>query len=302
VVIELSSYQLEGSQTWSSEAVAITSFSPDHLARHKTMENYFLAKWRITKWLKPGGTLLLSSDVANFALSQSVDWPDGRIMIVGPNASAKKIPARCEPIDLINGRAVVGGQTFNLSEFGLVGSHNHLNAVFSSIMIETLFGVSLRDSFQLLKSFKGLPYRCETVLDSSELKIINDSKSTNLESTLSALSMMSRPVILMMGGQGKGESYAPLAEARGKIQTLITFGASAETIASEAPEGLKCQIFKKMGDATLHALRLARDNKWDILFSPGCASFDEFRNFEDRGATFSRIVLEDLNKSEQGLS
>ncbi len=298
VVIELSSYQLEGSRSWSSEGVAITSFSPDHLARHKTMENYFRAKWKITKWLKPGGVLLLSSDVADFALSQTIDWPDGRIVIVGPGASAKKTPSQSEAIDLRDGRIQVGGQIFNLLEFGLVGSHNHMNAIFSSIMIETLFGVGVRDSLQALGSFKGLPYRCQTVFESSEIKIINDSKSTNLESTLSALSMMSRPTILMMGGQGKGESYVPLLSARGKIQTLITFGASAQTIASQAPEGLKCEIFNKMADATLRALRLARDNKWDILFSPGCASFDEFRNFEDRGATFSRIVHEELAQTK----
>jgi UDP-N-acetylmuramoyl-L-alanyl-D-glutamate--2,6-diaminopimelate ligase len=297
VVIELSSYQLEGSRSWLSEAVAFTSFSSDHLARHKTMENYFSAKWKITKWLKPGGTLLLSGEVAKFALSQPIDWPDGRIIIVGSDSSAIKIPSRCEWIELRDGRTTIGGKTFDLGEFGLVGSHNHLNAIFSSIMLQSLFNVAPRDSFHALMSFRGLPYRCQTVFDSSELKIINDSKSTNLESTLSALSMMSRPAILIMGGQGKGESYTPIASARSKIQTLITFGASGETIAAQAPQGLKCDVFKKMMDATLHALRLARDNKWDILFSPGCASFDEFKNFEDRGATFSRIVHDELDKS-----
>jgi UDP-N-acetylmuramoyl-L-alanyl-D-glutamate--2,6-diaminopimelate ligase len=297
VVIELSSYQLEGSRSWLSEAVAITSFSPDHLARHKTMDNYFSTKWKITKWLKPGGTLLLSADVATFALSQPIDWPDGRIIIVGSDSSVIKIPSRHEWINLSAGRAIIGGKSFDLGEFGLIGSHNQLNAIFASIMLETLFNISPRDSFQALRRFKGLPYRCQTVLDSSELKIINDSKSTNLESTLSALSMMSRPAILMMGGQGKGESYAPLASARSKIQTLITFGASGRTIAAQAPHGLKCEFFEKMKDATLHALHLARDNKWDILFSPGCASFDEFKNFEDRGATFSRIVHDELDNS-----
>lgn len=297
VVIELSSYQLEGSRCWLSDAVAITSFSPDHLARHKTMDHYFSAKWKITKWLKPGGTLLLSAEVAKFALSQAIDWPDGRIIIIGSYSSAIKIPSQFEWIKLSDGRAIIGGKTIDLDEFGLVGIHNHLNAVFSSIMLETLFNIDPRDSFHALKSFRGLPFRCQTVFDSSELKIINDSKSTNLESTLSALSMMSRPAILMMGGQGKGESYAPLASARTKIQTLITFGASGESIAAQAPQGLKCEVFKKMSDATLHAIRVARDNKWDILFSPGCASFDEFKNFEDRGATFSRIVDDELGKS-----
>jgi len=294
-VVELSSYQLEGSSNWPADTAAITSFSPDHLARHKTLEKYFETKWQITKWIKPEGLLLLSPDVAKFAITHRSEWPKCEVIIVGDQNQGLKLPSRFETFGISGGVGRFRGKNFNFLEYGLLGTHNHSNAAMACLMIEKIYKTKLEESLRALASYPGLPFRCEVVYSSPKFQVVNDSKSTNLESTVVALSVMKRPAILLMGGQGKGESYASLSLSAGRIKNLITFGASGQQIASDASKFINAEIFEKMGPAVLRALQLARDNNWDILFSPGCASFDEFRNFEDRGLVFNKIVRDALS-------
>ena len=291
IVLEISSYQLEGSYPWPADAAVITSFSYDHLARHKTMQEYFRTKWLITKWLKPGAPLIISTEVAKFALAEGVRWPNTRTIVVGTDASSLGLPVVFEPIDMGGDCCRIDGLSFDFKDFGILGFHNQCNAIFSALMIQSLSNQPISKSFDRLREFSGLPFRCQLIFENQHIRVINDSKSTNLESTLSALTMTNRPTILLMGGQGKGESYAGLASGKDKIRTLITFGASARQIAAEASAFIhQIEAFEKMGDAVLRALHLARDNKVDILFSPGCASFDEFKNFEARGEAFNQLV------------
>lgn len=296
IALEISSYQLEGSHAWPADAAAITSFSFDHLARHKTMDQYFQTKWLITKWLKPDATFLISGEVAKCALTYGANWPKARIIVVGPNSSNLQLPVAFDAIDIKDGRCNIGGLRFDFRDFGVFGLHNQCNAIFAGLMVQSLNNRPLSDCFELLKRFPGLPYRCQLVYENQHLRVINDSKSTNLESTLSALTMARRPTILLMGGQGKGESYAGLEASKSKIHTLITFGASAGQIAADTSTFLTAEVFEKMGASVLHALRQARDNKLDVLFSPGCASFDEFKNFEERGEVFNQLVREEFKK------
>lgn len=290
IALEISSYQLEGSQTWAADAACITSFSQDHLARHNTMDAYFRTKWRLAEWVKPGSPFIISTDVARFAIGAKVPWPKAHIVIVGPGSSSLPVPAPFEAIDIAGGFCEISGQRFNLQDFGIQGLHNQSNAIFAALMVQSLSNRPLIDCFQSLTQFKGLPFRCQTAFQNKHVRVINDSKSTNLESTLSALTLLERPAILLMGGQGKGEPYGGLSAAKDKIHKLITFGASASQISRDVSSFLPSEIFDKMEAAVLHALRLARDNRVDVVFSPGCASFDEFKNFEHRGETFDRIV------------
>jgi UDP-N-acetylmuramoylalanine--D-glutamate ligase len=290
-IVELSSYQLDGSFPWPTKAAAITSFSSDHLARHKTLPNYFRAKWKITNWLSHSSTFVISADVARFAMGFGVPWPDCRVLVIGETLEGLRLPSQCDFIELIEGRAKLRGKFIALSMFGLSGVHNQLNGLAACLLVESVRGADPLESLALLRDYRGLPFRCEVVFDNGSLKIINDSKSTNLESTLVALTAASKPVILLMGGQGKGESYKPLTARLSNIRSLIVFGASRDAIAHDVSESLSCEKHEKMEAAVLRALDLARDNKCDIIFSPGCASFDEFKNFEDRGETFNKLVI-----------
>ncbi len=290
-IVELSSYQLEGSLHWPSRAAAITSFSFDHLARHKTMKNYFAAKWRVTEWLTPSSLLVVMEDVARYASEVGAKWPDCRVVIIGSTSKDSSLPAGAQYRAVNNGVCELGGHFVDLNLLGVAGAHNHVNALMAALLGAEITGRDARSLLPLLASYRPLSYRCEVIFKSDSRIIVNDSKSTNLESTMSALSMATRPAVLLMGGQGKGESYLALADKRELLRLLVTFGSSRLAIKDDAPKGVPVESFEKMSDAVLHGLRVARDNKCDLIFSPGCASFDEFKNFEHRGTVFNELVL-----------
>lgn len=290
IVIELSSYQLDGSYCWPSVAAAITSFSSDHLARHKTLENYFKAKWSISNWLEPGALFLVSSQVANIAKSYNMVWPNARVVVIGPDASKLELPIKFEPVDIRAGQFTLRGQKYNFEDYGIEGQHNQANALFASLMLSEIYGKPTHQCLEGLAKFNGLPFRCQVVFKGAGFRVINDSKSTNLESTLAALTMTPKPAILLMGGQGKGEPYNMLADAKHKIKKLVVFGASRAEIARDASTFINGEQHESMQSAVLSAMKLAMNDKVDVLFSPGCASFDEFKNFEHRGEIFNQIV------------
>lgn len=288
-VVELSSYQLDDAYAWPAIGAAFTSFSFDHIERHKTIDAYFHAKWKITEWLGNKSILVLSSDVAQFAESQKVLWPSCRTVVISTEASMDDSRFKGEIIRITGSYLQLADREIDLSAYRLIGRHNYFNAVAAALLAAHRLGVDFTDLLPGLSLFKGLPFRCEVVFHEHGRLIVNDSKSTNLESTLVAMSVASRPGILLMGGKGKGESYKGLAAARDKIKLLITFGASRHEIMRDQEE-IPSESFEKMGDAVLRALQLARDNNLDVIFSPGCASFDEFRNFEHRGEIFNELV------------
>ena len=193
-------------------------------------------------------------------------------------------------ICLREGKCRLDNKPLDFDALGISGHHNHVNALTAALMVGDLSGRPTHELLPLIKGHKALAYRCEVVFDDGQRKIINDSKSTNIDSTIAALSMARRPMVLLMGGQGKGESYTPLTAHSLGIKLLLTFGASRETIAADTRDKIDTETFEKMRAAVLRALQVASDNKWDIIFSPGCASFDEFKNFEHRGAVFNELL------------
>jgi UDP-N-acetylmuramoyl-L-alanyl-D-glutamate--2,6-diaminopimelate ligase len=295
-VVELSSYQLEGCLSYPAKGVAITSFSNDHLERHKSMSAYFAAKWSLTSWLGHDGLLVISRDVADMFCSEldkgRYQWPQARTFIIDPtDRGALDLPSNVRVIRLSDNRAEFDGITIDFNNLHISGIHNQMNTLMAALLAQTVTPQTpIFDLVQLACRFKTLPFRCELIFDQGGVKIFNDSKSTNLESTLAAMSLARKPAILLMGGQGKGEPYHPLDSVKDKIKILMTFGASGKTIASQAPSDMAIQNFPAMADAVAAACQLAQELGCDIVFSPGCASFDAFRNFEHRGQIFNQLV------------
>jgi len=219
-----------------------------------------------------------------------VTWHDCSILVIGSSSSMPGLPSYANYLNLVDGLCHLDGKLIDLNTLGIVGAHNHANALMAAFMASEIKGQRPETLLPYLANFRSLSYRCEVVFKDDSRIIVNDSKSTNLESTLSALSMVRRPAVLLMGGQGKGESYLDLNKNKERLQLLIVFGASKDAIAGDAPQGVAVASFAKMRDAVLHGLQVARDNKCDLIFSPGCASFDEFKNFEHRGAVFNELV------------
>jgi UDP-N-acetylmuramoylalanine--D-glutamate ligase len=264
LVLELSSYQLEQSASVHADCAMITSFSNDHLARHGTEKDYFLAKWKLVTARKAGAPVILSPDVAGQARSFGIPVPDSTHIVTETD-----FPAALKHLE---------------------GSHNIRNAAFAALSIHLLRGVTLADAAAAVADYAGLPHRCQLVGTFGGRKIWNDSKSTNVESTLVALGSMISPVVLMMGGIGKGEPYAPILMEKDRIALVLTFGPTGPEIARALAPAVTVKNFPTLASLFQAFGGIMEEYGQHILFSPGCASFDEFRNFAHRGDYFSQTV------------
>jgi UDP-N-acetylmuramoylalanine--D-glutamate ligase len=265
-VIELSSYQIEYSQPIPAHAVLLTSFSPDHLARHKTEANYFAAKWRLVAANGHGTPLYCDNSFFAAATRFKAEWPQGE-----PN----RLPAKENIERLINKYAPQ-----------LVTGHDQQNAWITSKLASDFLGVSQIDCAASLDSFKTLPHRFELIANYGDCLLINDSKATNVDATCLSLANIKTRCTLLLGGQGKGEDYTPILKYSDRIIRVVAFGQERNRIAKQ----LSTHVPVICRDTLKNVLEEFSDVWMEgvVLLSPACASFDEFRNFEERGELFRK--------------
>ena len=302
LVLELSSYQLETSHKIRPRVAMFTSFSHDHMARHGSLTAYFNAKWRITENLRKDDLLLLRGDVYHHVSASGTKIPECQVVVLSDNekvANSLKIQGNMRSVWLDGCFLREGERTLaDLRQFPLLGVHNRVNAGFSLLAASAISGLSIAALVPHLSSFSGLPHRCQIIgFTTFKKAIINDSKSTNMESTLIALSAIEKPCVLLVGGQGIGETYTPLLRERDKIRVVLSFGASRSEFLRDLGSHVPVEMFASMLDAVKRAMELALKEPLSILFSPGCASFDEFKNFEHRGDVFCELTRPILNES-----
>ncbi len=278
-VIELSSFQLDGIARFRPHIGALLNISPDHLDRYDyQMERYVRAKFRIAENQR-------ESDW--FLFWQEDEWIWSHLSLA--TGKGKQVPISSAAID--GNRLKVDNQTeFNLEGTSLVGRHNAMNALFALHMAQ-LAGVEKKDMQASLKSFVNVPHRLERVGTWKGVEYINDSKATNVDAVFYALDAMQRPIIWIAGGTDKGNEYRPLQALAGtKVKALIGLGADNRKL-FEAFENV---IRKKMeASSATHAVELAAQEASPgdvVLLSPACASFDRFKNYEDRGDQFRQAV------------
>ena len=268
LVLELSSYQLEQTHGIHPEVSIFTSFSHDHIARHGSLEAYLKVKWKIFEKQNPKDLALLTSDIHRLGGQMDLSIP-ARHEQVTPSLIAKFLPEDCGPKEV----------------------HNKLNAILSVLAVAHVTGERPEALLPLLDDFMGLPHRCELVGMIGGLPVTNDSKSTNVESTLVALESQKTPVILMMGGQGKEEPYSPILSKKSIIAALVTFGPTGKEIAHQLGGSFPIFPFPTLIAALEAISGILEKHKHPILFSPGCASFDEFANYEHRGEVFRKAMI-----------
>ncbi len=272
LVLEISSYQSESS-SFNADAAVFTSFSEDHLKRHKTMFNYFMAKWKMIENLKPKALLLLSQHVLDFANENNIKLPSHiEYKIIEELGSSILVPKELSfsPIDTVNAKT-------------------------STAICSFITGKDPCDLIKNLTNFKTLEHRLEYIRTYKNIKIINDSKSTNCDTVLTAINNYPRS-ILMLGGECKKEDFSPLLKFQDSIDLIIFFGQDRsylkDNLISSGYSG-KYLEFSTLKDALIvDNLKRILDNSTSsyLLFSPGCASFDEFENFERRGKFFKEEV------------
>jgi UDP-N-acetylmuramoylalanine--D-glutamate ligase len=279
LVVELSSYQIEHSSYINSDVAVFTNFSFDHLARHHSLKEYFLTKWKLFQWLKKDQSAVLTTDVETVGKEFSVD--------------AHQLQAKAYIIDNNNLPPLV-----NSASTGIKIKHNLLNATLAIKACELLTKKEASTFPKLLKNFKDLPYRCENIGTIHKHHVINDSKSTNVDSTMKALEGMNSRVVLFLGGVGKGESFTPILSCKDKIICILAFGKFSQQITEELKNALPVHTFATLKDCleNIDSILELKKLEGQLLFSPACASFDEFKNFEDRGSFFNKKISPFLDK------
>jgi UDP-N-acetylmuramoylalanine--D-glutamate ligase len=292
LVLELSSYQLEQSNAVHVDCSMITSFSCDHLARHGTEKTYFASKWKLIELSRPNTPVILSAEVAAAAINLGWKIPEGTY-IIGEKIFPSVPGAKPVSIDSYN-VSIDGQRIFKIKSEFLKGPHNLRNLTFAALSIHFVKKVPYDRIVEALSDYRGLPHRCALVGSFSGRDVFNDSKSTNVESTLVALKAMPDKVILMMGGIGKGEPYAPILAEKNKIAVLLTFGPTGPEIAKALEADVAVQNFPTLSSLLAGINGIIDKYQHPILFSPGCASFDEFRNFAHRGDYFTNQISQAL--------
>ncbi|MGH2982190.1 MAG: UDP-N-acetylmuramoyl-L-alanine--D-glutamate ligase [Solirubrobacterales bacterium] len=286
VVCECSSFQLEDADAFAPECAVFLNLAPDHLDRHPSDEQYLAAKLRI--FAHQG-----NDDVAVYDADEAV--LEGRDL--GGCARRVRYCAGADPdceVSLSQGTIFADGEPLvEAAELRLTGAHNLRNAM-AAAAAALAMGVDRGAVGDGLRSFDGLAHRLERVAESGGVTFFNDSKATNVSAAAAALEAFSGGVHAILGGQPKGESFAPLVEPVGeRCAACYLIGEAAEQIAAALePAGVPLHRCSDLGDAVRRAAEAASPGQV-VLLSPACASFDAFRDFEARGDAF-RAAVESL--------
>ena len=291
LVLELSSYQLESSRPIKAKIVIFTSLSPDHLEHHGTLKDYYLAKWRLFAALPRGAIAIMPAAVWRIAQSHDLLVPKHVTLDILADSGAKSTYSDLPGSAFIYtagspGLQLPTGKNLGTTSLQKLLLHDRCNASLSAIAVARLLGLALEQVLTKFENFDGLEHRCQRLGTVKGYPFYNDSKSTNVASTLTALQAMDQPVHLLLGGLSKGESFAPLLAERRKIKMIYLFGASRDAIKASLDGFPISGNFPTLSALLENLPSIFEQHPGPILFSPGCASFDEFDNFEERGKFF----------------
>jgi len=283
-ILEISSFQMEFLQHFRPYISVFLNISPDHLDRYNSMEDYISAKLKMTQNQTAEDIIIFNGDDPNF---------DDRFN----NQSPVKIPFSLSKMEKtifsVNQTKIYTKEKENLiylDEIALRGKHNLSNLLAASTAAHLLH-VPNRCIQKTMKTLQGLPHRLESVLTLNEVEFVNDSKATNIHSVQVALNSFSSPILLILGGQFKGGDFKKLLPHTHKIKTVLAYGQARQTIKTALGDAVRLDTFNNLKDAVLKSQLLASPGDV-VLLSPGCASFDQFKNFEDRGDSFKKWALQ----------
>ncbi|MFN8290841.1 MAG: UDP-N-acetylmuramoyl-L-alanine--D-glutamate ligase [Chitinophagaceae bacterium] len=290
-VVEVSSFQLDDIQAFRPDIAILTNITEDHLDRYEyKFENYIRSKFRIAMNQQPDDYFIYCADdeVTMKYISQF-------------NIQSNQLPISMKR-ELPNGAFIKDGDMYirtgqdftsmSVYDFALKGKHNHYNTMAACVAAATLDirKEKIRDAVQ---NFQTLEHRMEHVATVRGVEFINDSKATNVNSTWYALESMTKPTVLILGGVDKGNDYSLLEDlAKEKVKAIICLGKDNNKI-HEAFAGTVATIVDTTGAAEAVQAAFHFAAKGDVvLLSPACASFDLFKNYEDRGNQFKKAVKE----------
>jgi UDP-N-acetylmuramoylalanine--D-glutamate ligase len=281
MVVELSSFQLETMRTSVVDIGIVLNITPDHLDRYASMEEYAKAKCHLQDVIKLSGSFWVHNDIARDfeRLLKSPYWTYGT-------------DSRCtlwtDRKALMSGEKI---ETILPIRYRIWGDHESENTLAAWIVCKKL-GVDPSAFLAALESFKKPAHRMEFVTCIKGVNYFNDSKGTNLNATMKAVEAMPGKVILIVGGVDKGASYQPWKKIfAGKVKQVLALGQASLKIAQELSPEFEVEVVPTLKEAVLRASELATLGE-SVLLSPGCSSYDMFRDYAHRGDEFKKFVEE----------
>ncbi len=286
VVLEASSFQLEHALGFAPRVGAILNLTPDHLDRYPDFQAYVAAKRTLWDRLPDGSLAVANADDPAVA-SETASYT-GRLAWFGTHAPAT-------PAMTVDRQTVVfhrdGGRTpvLPVADIPLLGPHNVSN-VLAALACASDICDDLTGLAEGVRTFQPVEHRLQPVCEVAGVLYVNDSKATNVSATRTALEAISRPTVLLLGGRGKGTGYRelrPLLQTR--VRQLVVFGEDASQILADVGDCVPTAEVESLAEAVARAAEAAEPGD-AVLLSPACASFDMFRDFEERGQAFRALV------------
>ncbi|MFO1323002.1 MAG: UDP-N-acetylmuramoyl-L-alanine--D-glutamate ligase [Burkholderiales bacterium] len=283
-VLELSSFQLETTSSLAPVAAAVLNVTDNHQDRYASLDEYAAAKARI---FERGGIQVVNrDDPRSFAMR----IPGRTIESIGAEVPTGEGEWGLVQFDRTTWLAHGGGLLLPTTSLSLVGRHNALNALAALALVSTVARIT-RPVLDALKAFQGLPHRMQRIAEAGRVAYIDDSKATTVVATQAALDGIERPAVLIAGGDGKGQDFAPLkSSVDADCRAVLLIGRDAPLIA-RALEGTpaKVEIVGTLDAAIARAVALAEPGD-AVLLSPACASLDQFDSYIARGERFAALV------------
>lgn len=278
VALELSNFQLLGVETFHPCVSVVCNLAPDHLDYMPTLESYYESKMRI-------------------AMNQSNDdWflrnvDDALVMHYSKDVKCRIIDFSLvrDDVDLCikeNEVLFEGQHLFYVNDLKVVGMHNVSNAMIAGVMALKM-GVSRKDVEFALTNFKGIEHRIEYIGEKNGVKFYNDSKATNTQAACIALASFKENILLLAGGKDKGISFDEMHEYDKRVKHCFAFGQTKDKITNEFTRATACET---MQEALEKAMKIAKSGDV-VLLSPACSSYDQFKNYEQRGDLFREACL-----------
>ncbi|MHB1222306.1 MAG: UDP-N-acetylmuramoyl-L-alanine--D-glutamate ligase [Gammaproteobacteria bacterium] len=283
-ILELSSFQLETTHSLHSAVATVLNITPDHMDRYDTVEDYTKAKHRVYQHCDlavcnrdDAATDTNAKRKINFTLAK-------------PQADEFGLITIDKAVWLAHGEQAL----INIRELPVMGKHYQANAL-AALAIGYGFGFPLAPMLEVLRSFKGLPHRCQFVREWNGVRWYNDSKGTNVGATQAAIeglgSEIDGKLVLIAGGVGKNADFHPLVPSLQKYTShVVLIGEAAQDIAAAIDGKVPTMFAKTLDEAVTQCAELARPDDC-VLLSPACASFDMFKHYAHRGDVFMEIVL-----------
>ena len=281
-ILEISSFQLEFIDQFRAIICVYLNISPDHLDRHKNMDEYKEMKLKMIKNHRSNDTVVYNAD-------------DSIISLAFNNYKINKVPfsiSNKTQFFSMNETKIYNKNNkpyIFIDDIQLKGKHNLSNLI-AAATVSKLMKVDDKIIKRTMENFNGIDHRLQTVREINEVIYINDSKATNIHSVIVAINSFEKPIILLLGGKNKNSDFRLLLpHTKRHVKHIVSYGEAGGEIATAIGDAVRLNRVSSLSQAVASAHNLASPGDI-VLMSPGCASFDEFKNFEERGKKFTGLV------------